>query len=253
MVVMVDTSTISSKRERVRFIANQFRTFAEIALLPHGAWGTKGFQFWTFLSLLLARSNCSRILELGSGRSTITLAEYARFRPARFISIETSRRWFNKARLELRLLGVSDASVHLLGWDSRETWYDLEQFHATIRKDGSFDFAFIDGPGVGSDTRGIRDSKVALEETRRCIYEADVVIVDDVHRRHILDSMDAMLGEPSQYEKWFYDYSVIDAYLNTLCICVRKVSPVNAELREIQSILDMPLYATFKSADCPED
>jgi hypothetical protein len=68
---------------------------------------------------LLAKSNCSRILELGFGRSTITLAEYAYFRRARFISIETSRRWFNKARFELRLLGVPDDQVNLLEWDAR--------------------------------------------------------------------------------------------------------------------------------------
>ena len=87
---------------------SQLRTYAEFALLPSNVWGTKGFQFWTFLSLLLLKSNCSRILELGSGRSTITLAEYARSRGASLISIETNRRWFNKARFELRMLGVSE-------------------------------------------------------------------------------------------------------------------------------------------------
>ena len=134
------------------------------------------------------------------------------------------------------------------------TWYDIEQFRATICEDGSFDFAFIDGPNHGDGTsRGIRDNEGALGEIRRCIYEADVVIVDDVHRRHILDLMDAMLRDPDQYEKWFYDYSVTASHLNTLCICVRKVSRISAELGKIQSILDMPLYATLKRIDCPED
>ena len=162
------------------------RTYAETAILPKKAWGTKGFQFWTFLSLLLTKSNCLRILELGSGRSTITLAEYARFRPARFISIETNRRWFNKARFELRMLRVSEEVVHLVDWDSGKTWYDVEQFRATIRELGNFDFAFIDGPNDSDGSSGgIRNSNVALSEIQRCIGEAEVVIVDDVHRLHV--------------------------------------------------------------------
>jgi hypothetical protein len=224
-------------------------------MLPVGAWATKGFVFWTFLSLLLTKSNCSRILELGSGRSTITLAEYARFRAARFISIETSRRWFNKARFELRMLGVSEESVHLLDWDPRTTWYDVEQFRDTICEVGCFDFAFIDGPNyIDGRSGGIRDNKAALLEIRRCIDGAEVVIVDDVHRLHILDSVDAMLGEPNQYEKWFYDYPVvINRYMNTLCICVKKASRTSAELAEIQSLLDISLDATLNREDCPEE
>jgi FkbM family methyltransferase len=64
------------------------------------------------------------------------------------------------------------------------------------------------------------------------------VIVDDVHRRHILDSADVMLGEPDQYTKWFYDYAPTAPffpYSNTLCICVRKASRTNAELGKIRS------------------
>jgi predicted O-methyltransferase YrrM len=248
------SSILSQRQRQLRSLVSQLRTYAEIALLPANAWGTKGFQFWTFLSLLLVKSNCLRILELGSGRSTITLADYARSQEARFISIETSRRWFNKSRFELRMLGVSEDSVRLLDWDSRMIWYNVEQFRDTIGEVGSFDFAFIDGPNyTGGQSRGIRDNETALAEIRRCIHEAEIVIVDDVHRIHILDSVDAMLGEPNQYEKWFYDYRVVRPYLNTLCICIKKASRTSAELGRIQSILDMPLYVGLKGENCPEE
>ena len=174
--------------QRLRSLAAQLRTYTEFVLFPVNVWGTKGFQFWTFLSLLLLKSNCSSILELGSGRSTITLAEYAYFRKARFVSIETSPRWFNKTRYELRLLGVPDNLVHLLDWDSSGNWYKIEQFRETIGDEANFDFALIDGPNQSDGkSRGIRDNGPALVEIRRSIYEADIVIVDDVHRRHILD------------------------------------------------------------------
>jgi hypothetical protein len=91
---------------------------------------------------------------------------------------------------------------------------------------------------------GSATTRLRLEKFGAAFYEAEVVIVDDVHRRHILDSVEAMLSEPNQYERWFYDYSVIKSHLNTLCICVRKMSRISTELKEIQSILDIRLYGT---------
>jgi len=223
-------------------------------VLPIFVWGTKGFQFWSFLSLLLDRSKCSRILELGSGRSTITLAEYAAFRNARFISIETDVAWFNKARWELLCLGMSDAPVRLVKWQSENTWYDIEQFRATVHDAETFDFAFIDGPNDNSGkSRGIRDNELALREILRCISGADIVVVDDVHRRHILDSIDRMLIDPKWYDKFFYDYSVQSAYPNTICICIKKSSPVRPEIGRIQEMLGMHLSDRFDEETCPEE
>ena len=152
------------------------------------------------------------------------------------------------------MLRVSEDSVHLVDWDSSKTWYNVELFHETIRDVGNFDFAFIDGPNsTEGNSRGIRNNEVALAEIRRCIREAEVVIVDDVHRIHIFDTVDAMLGEPDQYEKWFYNYWEKPHYMNTLCICIKKTSRTSAEFRGIQSILETPLYLGFKREECPEE
>jgi hypothetical protein len=151
------------------------------------------------------------------------------------------------------MIGVSDSSVHRLDWDSQRSWYDIEQFRAAAGDEAKFDFALIDGPNsADGNSRGIRDNEVGLKAIQRCIYRAEVVIVDDVHRRHILDSVDAMLGDPAQYEKWYYDYRVIEPYSNTLCICVKK-SRIGADLATIRSMLDVPLYDNFDRAHCPED
>jgi predicted O-methyltransferase YrrM len=221
--------------------------------LPATAWGTKGFQFWTFLSLLLLRSDCSRLLELGSGRSTITLAEYASFRNARFASLETSRLWFNKARVELRCLGLPESPIHLVDWTQDGAWYDLAQFRSIVGAVGGFDFAFIDGPNRedGSST-GIRDSATALREIRDAIADADIVIVDDVHRRHILESHEAMLTDAARYEKFFYDYSIGKAHPNTLCLCLRKGCSARAALESIREALDLRLYGAMDPRACSE-
>src|ERR1700719_1385838 len=198
-------------RRRLRALQKRVRRLAvPLSITPPAkVWGTKGFQFWTFLSLLLMHSNCSRLLELGSGRSTITLAEYARFRKARFISLETSLQWFNKARLELRCLGLPDNPVRLLDWEPGGTWYDVAQFRAAVCTEGGFDFVFIDGPNHWEgNSRGIRDSDLGMREIRSCAQNADIVVVDDVHRRHIFDTVDRILTEPDQYDKWVYDYGL---------------------------------------------
>ena len=221
--------------------------------LPGRIWGTKGFEFWTFLSLLLIAANCSRILELGSGRSTITLAEYAKFRKARFTSIETNREWFNKARLELRCLDLSDEPVHLSDRDHESGWYQLQQFRAVTRHEDAFDFIFIDGPNEAEgNSSGIRDNSIGLSEIRACSPNADVVLIDDVHRRHIFGSIDEMLYDPKQYDKWFYDYQ-LSKTLNSLCICIKKESQASRQLPEIQKIIGINLYTGFNRESCRED
>ena len=47
------------------------------APLPFSAWGTKGFEFWTFLSVLLRAARPRAVLEVGCGRSSTFFADYA--------------------------------------------------------------------------------------------------------------------------------------------------------------------------------
>jgi hypothetical protein len=222
--------------------------------LPKWVWGTKGFEFWTFLSLLLHGSRCSRILELGSGRSTITFAEYAKFRNAHFISIETSQEWFEKWRYELRFLNLqlADNPVHLVKNNAATGWYDLEQFRS-VTNGAIFDFVLIDGPNdVSGDSRGIRDSKVAVAELSTCTAGADVIIIDDVHRRHVFETINRIV-DVEQYDIWFYDYFVHPSYPNSLCIKTRKSSAANRTMPDIEKVLGIPLYRAFHRERCTED
>jgi hypothetical protein len=223
--------------------------------LPKSVWATKGFEFWTFLSLLLHGSGCSRILELGSGRSTITFAEYSIFRNAHFISIETNPEWFEKWRFELRFLHIKpdDNPVILLKTDAATGWYDLEQFRSATGNGAVFDFVLIDGPNDASgDSRGMRDSKVAIAELSACSMGADVIIIDDVHRRHVFESMNQIV-DVEQYDTWFYDYSSQLSHSNSLCISTRKSSAANRNMRDIEKVLGIPLYRAFHSERCAED
>ena len=222
--------------------------------LPTKVWGTKGFEFWTFLSLLLLKSNCSRILELGTGRSSITLAEYAKFRNAHLTCVESSQEWFNKLRLDLHHLKLPTNVLQLIPADRSSGWYDLEQFRAATET-GNFDFLFVDGPNwPAGNSRGIRNSPVAISEIRACGRNSEVIIVDDVHRRHILDTLDRILVDPAQYDKWFYHYCPGKASkANTLCIMLRRGSNVSRELAAIESFAGVTLNPTFDPESCCED
>jgi hypothetical protein len=227
----------------------------DIGELPKVVWGTKGFEFWTFMSLLLHRSRCSSILELGSGRSTITFAEYATFRNAHFVSIETSHEWFEKWHYELRFLNLSlpQNPVQLLKNDPIVGWYDLEEFRMATNHATGFDFILIDGPNSASgDSRGLRDSKVAIAELSTCAANADVIIIDDVHRRHVFDTIDRIV-DMEHYETRFYDYAVRTSYANSLCIKTRKASAANRAMPDIEKALGIPLYRVFPYERCVED
>lgn len=221
--------------------------------LPTKVWGTKGFEFWCLLSLLLRKSNCTSILELGTGRSTITLAEYAKFRKAHLTCLETTKPWFNKVRLDLRCLKLQQDVVHLVPLDKKTGWYNLEQFRAATRGTPEIDLLFVDGPNEPEgSSRGIRSSEIGMSEIKACAGNAEVIIVDDVHRLHVLGTLDQMVVDPSRYHRWFYDY-VPGKKTNTLCIMAKQGSETSRELPAISKFTGIKLYSAFEPENCRED
>jgi hypothetical protein len=222
--------------------------------LPDRVWGTKGFEFWTLLSLLLHGSKCKRVLELGSGRSTITLAEYATFSDSQFISVESSSEWLQKWRMEFRYLGLGLAKdpVNLVPVDPITGWHDVEAFRKAIAPLDHFDFAFIDGPNDAlGNSLGMRDTQTAIQELRPRIGQADVLIIDDMQRRHVFDTL-AKLVDLNEYDTCYYDYEVHAAHPNSLSISVRKSSTASLGMREVERLFGPKLYRDFNGAHCPQ-
>ena len=78
----------------------------------------------------------------------------------------------------------------------------------------------------------MRDAKIAMEELRRCAGEADVIMIDDVHRRHVFDTIEQVMASPEQYEKSFYDYVVQKGFSNSLFIGTKKSSAAKGVIKE---------------------
>jgi hypothetical protein len=152
-------------------------------------------------------------------------------------------------------LNLPENPVRLIGLDRATGWYDLEQFHAAIGDSAVFDFVLIDAPNQlkKGNSKGMRDAKIAMEELRRCAGDADVIMIDDVHRRHVFDTIEQVMASPEQYEKSFYDYVVQKGFSNSLFIGTKKSSAANQFLPRIRELMGIRLYSSFHRDQCVED
>ena len=99
---------------------------------------------------LLEEVSACRVLELGSGISTLYVANFFRLRGYGTIqSFDHDERWAKiaTANLEARALGdhakITEVALRNISFLNRTTvWYDLPKFDA----DEAFDFVIIDGP-----------------------------------------------------------------------------------------------------------
>jgi hypothetical protein len=142
------------------------------------AWPTKSYEVWLVLQLLLLATRPQRLIELGAGRSTDYLAEYALKHRADLVSIEEGRLFALKVNLALRLLKTKEGVVRRVA--VRGSWYDHDRIAAIARERGPFDFLLIDGP---SETTGT--SRLPVERHLPALVDEaqlKTVIVDDTHR-----------------------------------------------------------------------
>jgi hypothetical protein len=234
--------------------------------LPFSAWGTKGFAFWTLLSVLLKAARPRRLLEVGCGRSSTFFADYAYAHDATYVGIESDLRWFNKTELDIGLLGFERRHLVHVPLASDGSWYDLDGFTEATRKPGRFDFAFIDGPNEkrffadaaeiarrfqpeDGNPFGHRDDPGGLEAIESVTRGCDVMVVDDVHKEHVFGTVDRMLCTPGDYEKRYFLYRPHPKTINALCICVKRATPLADGLPAILDFLDVQLQRDYRPQD----
>ena len=209
--------------------------------LPGRVWSTKSHEFWVLLSLILHRVQPGRLLELGSGRSTVYLSEYAMKRGAELVSVDQSAAWIAVNKLIARFGGLPDAFLHEVPLQS-DGFYDVAELKSLS---GQPDFVLIDGP-VG---RGTTQSQMAC--LADLVSRADIVVLDDVHRRHILEQVDALADAGDLQRARYIEYPTSEnAYPNALCLLYgERVAGVVEEAIEFVGI---EAGSTYGPGDCPE-
>jgi hypothetical protein len=232
---------------------------------PLSAWGTKGFEFWTLLSVLLKTARPRAILELGCGRSSTFFADYAHAYGATYVGIENDLRWFNKTTFDIDLLGFEKRHLARVTLAPDGSWYDLEGFRAATSDPGRFDFALIDAPNekrfFASDAEiarrfrpedgnpfGHRDDPTGLAAIKSVTSGCDVMMVDDVHKEHVFQTVDRMLSDPGAYERYYFVYRPHPTTTNGLCICLRRSAPWVGRLPAILDVLGVELERTYRPA-----
>ncbi len=144
-------------------------------------WGTKSFDCWSVLVAALAIVRPKSILELGSGRSTSYLGEYAAKSGVVLVSLEQNWFYVRKVRRGLQRGFLDPSCVHYAPLDA-DGWYSASALDSLT--DRPFDMVFVDGPvgvedGMGP---GQRANARALEWLARVGRQARLLVVDDVHR-----------------------------------------------------------------------
>ena len=81
--------------------------------------------------------------------------------------------------------------------------------------------------------------------TRDCA----VMMVDDVHKMHVFETIDRMLTDPESYEKHYFTYRPHPAVTNALCICLRRDAPVARRMPMILGWLGVELERDYRPAD----
>jgi hypothetical protein len=156
-------------------------------------WGTKSFDFWILLMAALRLTEPRSIVELGSGRSTSYLAEYALKHGATLVSVEQSRPFARKVRRGLRSSFVPAAGVRHVPV-SADGWYAGAALQAAAPL--PCDCLFVDGPVGAQEELGIaeRDGSRARAWLERAAAGARLLVVDDVHRPENLSLLADLLA-----------------------------------------------------------
>jgi len=240
----------SPARRRSRVVA-RLKAPVRRWLLKSGAmqWGTKSFEFWTLLMIVLGAVRPRRIVELGAGRSTSYLADYAMKTGARYAAIEQSRIYARRLRRALTGGFVDARVVHHVPL-SGDGWYEAERLAAVV--DFEPDMLFIDGPvGAQEDVgHGTRCSRRGVEWQQEAARAARILIVDDVHRRSNLAMYESLIAGLPRHRSLYLAYEPRPGCRNVAAVAVPAdlAGPIERACGELR----IPLLPHHTLEDCSE-
>jgi len=184
--------------------------------LDQSGWSI-GEESFSSIIEILKNLNPQRLLEFGSGTSSIRLAR--EFPDCYILSVDHSDSFANKTRAlkDIYAPGVAlEVVVRPVSWQRHGwRWYLSYQ---PVRLSGEFDAVIIDGPPVGLSRRG---REACLHQAVSHLREGGIVILDDYIRPEEKQIVDNWLAT--------YPASFVWRVVNTnhhLCVLEKKVGRV---------------------------
>ncbi len=206
-------------------------------------WPTKNNT--VFLSILCALKvlDPKYILEIGAGKSTRYLAEFAKERGAVMKSIEENSEWVSRVQNDL-MLAQLDASL-ILNVPIENDWYAINQFQKILESEAKWDLIFIDGPA--SSGFGKRSSSTADELYKTLATTCPTFIIDDVHRRHNFDQLIRISSLQTKKKIIFLTYRADNTMPNALAISLDK--NIAKHLMKILTKLDIEFQVDLEAGE----
>jgi len=164
-------------------------------------WGTKSFDIWLALNVLLQLSKPKNILEFGGGKSTRYFAEFTKASGANLLTIEESPVWLKRIKGDLKHDQLNPDVVSLV--PLANNWYNIQTVES-LTKDLPWDFLLIDGPAKQHP----RDSIIGTNFLEALSKNLKTVVVDDLHRINNMARFHKLLMTRNQTGAFFMAYSV---------------------------------------------
>lgn len=178
----VDRAGVETVRQTEALLQLLPRMRADSRRLPASGGFAMAPDSLLLLSDLIAENKPKRILEIGSGTSTIWLASFAAPLGSSVISIEHLEKYRVRTQSDLRAFGLEEtvdlrlaelAPVEVMG--ETKPWYDLE----ALQDLSSIDVVVVDGP---PESTGPAPRSPAFPLLRSILSDRALLVVDDVHR-----------------------------------------------------------------------
>lgn len=199
----------AARRHTTGFIATSSTEGLIYTPLPERVWGTKSFDFWAFLLAMLQRFQPESLLEIGSGRSTVYLGEYASKRRKTFISLENSRSWSGLGNAMARFGNIREDYIACIPLAS-DGFYADPPLRDVLPSDP--ELVYLDGPnGPRNGTRQI----ALYRELAQC---ARIVVLDDIHRATIYPQVDLFMTAGRRRDVIYFRYPASRRFDNYVAV-----------------------------------
>jgi predicted O-methyltransferase YrrM len=206
------------------------------------AWGTKSFECWTALCVVLEMVRPKGIVEIGSGRGTSYLGEYALKHDADLAAIEESMIWARKVRRGMRNSFLSDRFIRHVPL-ARDGWYEAGRLQRATPF--SCDCLFLDGPARG------RTMPRAVDWYVRLMAGLRMMIVDDLQWRSVHTMFQQLAALRPDFETLYFEYCPEPNQLNVVAISLE--APLTGKLKRVCDIAGIPYLREFSADRCSEN
>lgn len=177
------------------------RVESQLRRYPPSGWWALPADTLLFLSDYIEQERPQRILEIGSGSSTVWTGTFAKNAGAELVSLEHDADYVQKTRALVDEFGLQDVvTLHhapLKPVELEEGTFDWYDPNVISSLGGTFDVLIVDGP---PEATGPKARMPALPMLEHLLAEKCLILLDDTHRPDEQEILQAWIERFSDFE-----------------------------------------------------